>query len=144
MSDGAFNFEEELTEAMGSTIIAYGDTVKTSEGNRTCQDMVSSFLNKISFLNNEQKKIVNCFINELKYFVDKRYGEKFWSEEKPNDIIDAVNDIYKGHDEVQKKFPISKEMLVEMLYVFFRWMYKFKWTDHKLIKRAPVNVIKSI
>lgn len=112
MSDGAFNFEEELTEAIGNVIIDYDETVKTSEGNRTCQDMVSTFLNKISFLDNEQKKIVNCFILELKYFVDKKYGERFWNEERPNDIIDAVNDIYKGHDEVKKRFPISKEMLV--------------------------------
>jgi hypothetical protein len=44
----------------------------------------------------------------LRYFVDKKYGDKFWSEEKPSDIIDVVNDIYRGHEEVKKKFPIPK------------------------------------
>ena len=49
--------------------------------------------------------------------------------------------MYRGHEEVKKKFPIPRENLVEIMYVFFRWMYKFKWTDHKLIKRAQTKVL---
>jgi hypothetical protein len=47
----------------------------------------------------------------------------------------------KDHQSVKKRFPIPSEALVEILYVFFRWMYKMKWTDHKLIKRAPAQII---
>jgi hypothetical protein len=70
--------------------------------------MVTSFLNKIPFLKHEQKKVMNCFINELRYFVDKKYGDKFWVNEKPNDIIDLVNDMCLGHEEVKKRFPIPR------------------------------------
>lgn len=46
--------------------------------------MASSFVYKVTFLKNEQKKIINCFLNELRYFVEKKYGEAFWIDEKPN------------------------------------------------------------
>ena len=29
-----------------------------------------------------------------------------------------------------------KEVLIDLLYVLFRWMYKNKWTDHKLVRRG--------
>ena len=41
---------------------------------------------------------MNCFINELKYFVDKKFGDKFWVQERPGEIINVVNQMYKGHD----------------------------------------------
>jgi hypothetical protein len=33
-------------------------------------------------------------------------------------------------------FPLEKDTLIDLLYVLFRWMYKNKWTDHKLVKRS--------
>jgi hypothetical protein len=33
-------------------------------------------------------------------------------------------------------FPLDKQLLIDLLYVLFRWMYKNKWTDHKLVKRT--------
>ena len=61
----------------------YNEKIQTSEGYRTCQDMATSFLNKISFLTNECQKIIHCFLNLLKYAVDEKFGEKHWIEERP-------------------------------------------------------------
>lgn len=72
----------------------------------------------------------------FRYFVEKKNGVEFWMQERPNDIVEVANDIYKGHEEVEKRFPIPMKTLLELLSVFFRWMYKFKWTDHKVIKRS--------
>ena len=39
-------------------------------------------------------------------------------------------------EEYKAKYPLSKEILIDLLYVLFRWMYKNKWTDHKLVRRG--------
>lgn len=39
----------------------------------------------------------------------------------------------------QDRFPLTRELLIELLFVLFRWMYKNKWTDHKLVKRTTDN-----
>jgi hypothetical protein len=78
MSDGAFNFESELEEAIGDLVVAYSEPVKMTEGTRSCQDMVFAFFNKAPFLTAEQRKVMNCFMNELRYFVSLQYGDQFW------------------------------------------------------------------
>ena len=73
----------------------------------------------------------------MKLNVDERFGDEFWVKNKPTEIIDITNDMCHKHDEIVEKFPIKKDTLIDLTYVLFRWMYKAKWTDHKLIKRIP-------
>ncbi len=35
---------------------------------------------------------------------------------------------------LNEKFPLSRDVLIELIYLLFRWMFKNKWTDHKLVK----------
>ena len=141
MSDGALNLEEEIEAAIFNAEIKYPDKIQTSDGYRTCQDMATAFVNKVSFLNEDALKVVHCFLNCLKYNVDQKFGEKHWVEERPNEIIDVVNDMCRYHEKIMEKFPLSKEVLISMVYVLFRWMYKSKWTDHKLIRRSNSKCI---
>lgn len=67
-----------------------------------------------------------------------------WSDGKPNDIIDIANEMCRGHPEKMEKYPIDTETLIALLYVLFRWMYKMKWTDHKLIKRSKHNLVEKV
>jgi hypothetical protein len=68
--------------------------------------------------------------------VNRKYEETFWETKKPADIIDLSNDIVKDHELHRLTYPLEKETLVDLLYVLFRWMYKNKWTDHKLLRRT--------
>jgi len=43
-------------------------------------------------------------------------------------------------DNNKEAFPIDKPTLIDLLYIMFRWMYKNKWTDHKLIRRTAENM----
>ena len=51
MSDGALNLEEEIEAAIFNEEVKYSDKIQTSDGYRTCQDMATAFVNKVSFLN---------------------------------------------------------------------------------------------
>ena len=97
--------------------------------------MATSFLNCLQHLKTQQKKVVHCFLNELRESVETEYGKNFWVQESPSDIIDLANKICHKHD--KEKYPLSGETLKEMIFVLFRWMYKNKWTDHKLAKAPP-------
>ena len=52
------------------------------------------------------------------------------------DIIDISNEIVRELEHHRELFPMEKELLIDLLYVLFRWMYKNKWTDHKLVRRS--------
>jgi hypothetical protein len=56
------------------------------------------------------------------------------------DIIDISNEIVRELDNHTEEFPIPKDLLIDLLFVLFRWMYKNKWTDHKLVRRAPEDI----
>lgn len=47
-------------------------------------------------------------------------------------------------DNNKEEFPMEKDTFVDLLYVLFRWMYKNKWTDHKLVRRIPIPIPISI
>jgi glutamine synthetase adenylyltransferase len=97
--------------------------------------MASIFYEKLSHLNQESQKVLNCFLNELKHAVKNKFGESHWTEEKPNEIIDIANDICHDHEKNKKMFPIERKTLISLMFTLFRWMYKNKWTDHKLLKK---------
>lgn len=48
MSDGAFNLHEEIDAILEDVKINYNETFTKSDGNRSCQDMASQFLSKLS------------------------------------------------------------------------------------------------
>lgn len=75
---------------------------------RSCQDMVTSFISKLSFLEIHEQKVIFCYLNLLRFAVHEKFGDKFWVEEKPNEIIDIVNDLCKNHENYKKKFPLEK------------------------------------
>jgi len=83
----------------------------------------------------EEKKILTCFVNYIKFFVKKKYADSYWETNKPTEIIDIANEVVRELDDHKEAFPLEKELLIDLLYVLFRWMYKNKWTDHKLIRR---------
>lgn len=51
-------------------------------------------------------------------------------------MIDISNQMVRELEEYNDKYPLTRELLIELLFVLFRWMYKNKWTDHKLVKRT--------
>ena len=113
--------------------IDYSEPFLGSEGHETCQDMATEFMKLAR--EGEERKILTCFINYLRFFVGKKYEESYWECHRPTDIIDISNEIVRNLEHHQQAFPLDKDTLVNLLYVLFRWMYKNKWTDHKLVKR---------
>ena len=67
--------------------------------------MASDFL-KIVKTNGEEKKIVNCFINYIKFYVYKKYEKDFWETNKPTDLIDISNEIVRSLEIHKEMFPI--------------------------------------
>lgn len=53
--------------------------------------MASMFMKKLEYLNEDSKKVLRCFFNEMKYNVDEHFGKEYWIESKPADIIDITN-----------------------------------------------------
>ena len=43
----------------------------------------------------EEKKILTCFVNYIKFFVKQKYSETYWETSKPTEIIDIVNEIVR-------------------------------------------------
>ena len=71
----------------------------------------------------------------MRKFTMDKYDEKYWADNQPSDLIDISNQMVRELDEYTDKYPLTRELLIELLFVLFRWMYKNKWTDHKLVKR---------
>ncbi len=91
----------------------------------------------------QERRLLTCFLNYLRFTVRRHYEENFWETQKPGDIIDISNDIVRELEHHQTEFPLEKDTLIELLYVLFRWMYKNKWTDHKLVRRSSENETKT-
>lgn len=137
LSDGAFDFEEELAEALMDVKVNYNVPFENSEGNnRTCQDMATNFLKQVQHLKPEELKVLHCFLNELKFHVNEHFGSHYWKNEKPAEIIDVANKMCHSHEKNSETFPLPKETVIDLMHVFFRWMYRWKWTEHKLVKRS--------
>lgn len=104
--------------------------------------MATIFLNEQAPEESIQRKIIICFLNYMKFFTNQKFSETeedYWSECSPTDLIDVSNQMVRELDDNQDRFPLTREMLIELLFVLFRWMYKNKWTDHKLVKRTSDN-----
>jgi hypothetical protein len=43
----------------------------------------------------EDKKILTCFLNYLRFTVKRKYDETYWETKRPSEIIDLSNDIVK-------------------------------------------------
>lgn len=56
--------------------------------------MASDFL-RIMGGSGEEKKLLTCFVNYLKFFVSRKYEENYWENHKPADIIDIANDLIR-------------------------------------------------
>lgn len=68
---------EELEKAVMNRTVDYEDSYEFSEGNETCQDMGSHFL-RIMGGSGEEKKVITCFLNYLRFTVKRRYDETYW------------------------------------------------------------------
>jgi hypothetical protein len=126
---------EELEKAIMGKKVDYEGDFEYSEGAESCQDMASQFL-KIMGGSEDEKRVLYCFMNYIRFFVGRKYDEHYWETHKPIDIIDISNEIVRELETHRDAFPLDKELLIDLLYVLFRWMYKNKWTDHKLVKRS--------
>lgn len=143
MSDGAFEFEEEMREVLEDVkSVSFTKKMELSEGTRSCQDMMSSFMNASSHLTSNATPILNCFFAELKYLTEQQFGDRYWREEKPTNIIGIINQMCKTHEQRKNKYPLSSSHLKDIVKVLWRWMYKNKWTDHKLIERKKRNLVR--
>ena len=56
--------------------------------------MGSNFL-RIMGGSGEEKKILTCFVNYIKFFVKQKYSETYWETSTPTEIIDIVNEIVR-------------------------------------------------
>jgi hypothetical protein len=79
----------------------------------------------------------------MRQFAMDKYDEKYWADSQPSDLIDMSNQMVRELEDYTEKYPLTREMLIELLFVLFRWMYKNKWTDHKLVKRTSDATTKS-
>ena len=43
----------------------------------------------------EEKKILTCFVNYIRYFVKKKYTDTYWETNKPTEIIDIANEVVR-------------------------------------------------
>ena len=97
--------------------------------------MASQFL-RVMEGSESEKRVLYCFVNYMRFFVKQKYEEDYWETHKPIDIIDISNEMVRDLEQHKEAFPLDKELLIDLLYVLFRWMYKSKWTDHKLVRRT--------
>ena len=81
-------------------------------------------------------QILYCFLNELRSTVNISYGDEFWEKEPPGEIIEVANRLYSNHQEQKSVYPLSKEVLKEITFNFFEWLFTNKFTDHRLLKKT--------
>ena len=97
--------------------------------------MATTFLDEQAPEPSKERTALTCFLNYMRQFTMDKYDEKYWGDSQPSDLIDISNQMVRELEEYTEKYPLTREMLIELLFVLFRWMYKNKWTDHKLVKR---------
>ena len=69
---------EELEKALSGRRIEYEGDFEASDGNESCQDMASHFL-RIMAGSSEDKRILVCFLNYLRFFIRRKYEDpKYW------------------------------------------------------------------
>ena len=69
---------EELEKALINRRIEYEGEFESSEGQESCQDMASHFL-KIMGGSPEDRRILVCFLNYLRFFIDRKYEDsRYW------------------------------------------------------------------
>lgn len=131
-----YNPQDEIRRILVDETIKYNESFEPSTGHKTCQDMATMFLSELAPEPSSERTILICFLNYMKKFTSDKYDEKYWGQNQPNDLIDISNQMVRELEEYTEKYPLTRELLIELLFVMFRWMYKNKWTDHKLVKRA--------
>jgi hypothetical protein len=67
--------------------------------------MASQFL-KTFAPSEEEKKILVCFLNYIRFFVKKKYDDTYWETHKPNDIIDISNEIVRDLENHKQAYQI--------------------------------------
>lgn len=92
-------------------------------------------------MDEEGQKVIRCFLNEVKLNVEEMFSAEYWREKHPGEIIEMANEMCHKHEENMGEFPLGKETIIELMYVLFRWMYKSKWTDHKLVKKGSTKTV---
>lgn len=50
----------------------YNEDYEMSDGSETCQDMGSNFIRSLH-VQGEEKKLLHCFLNYLRFFVQRKY-----------------------------------------------------------------------
>ncbi len=128
--------EHDVPELVDDCLIENMHEFERSEGSATCQDAASQFLDAFEELSDNGVSVLSCFLNEVKSAVDSKFGEEYWTKEKPAEIIEVANDLYLKHEENEGGFAINKEVFKELIYNFFEWLYANRFTDHRLLKRA--------
>lgn len=132
----SYDIIDELEKALAGRTIEYSGEYEMSTGDETCQDMGSDFLRVLGG-SGEERKILNCFMNYLRFFVERRFDETYWQTQKPNDIIDITNDLVRQLQDHKQTFPLEEKLLIDLLEVLFAWMNRNKWTEHKLLRCRP-------
>ncbi len=72
-----FDCVDELEKAIYNKQVEYEDEYEFCEGGETCQDMGSQFLRIMGGTGNE-RKLITCFLNELRFFVARKLNPTFW------------------------------------------------------------------
>jgi hypothetical protein len=88
---------EELEKAILNKKVDYEGDFEFSEGSESCQDMASQFL-RIMEGTVEERRVLYCFMNYIRFFVRRKYDEAYWETHKPIDIIDISNEIVRDLD----------------------------------------------
>jgi hypothetical protein len=75
--------------------IEYKEGFEPSSGHKTCQDMASIFLNEMAPEECSERTILICFLNYMRQFTIEKFGEKYWAETPPSDLIDISNQMVR-------------------------------------------------
>jgi hypothetical protein len=67
----------------------------------------------------------------VKKSVNDSYGESYCEKNNANEIINICNELVNiKRDQYLAVFPVEKDLLIKIIFIFFEWLYKNKYTDH--------------
>lgn len=59
----------------------------------------------------------------MKFQVDQHWGEGYWENKDPAELIDIVNNICLNAGQYTKNFPLEVPVVASLSYILFKWMY---------------------
>jgi hypothetical protein len=88
--------------------VKYNETFEPSTGNKTCQDMATTFLSEQAPEPSKERTVLTCFLNYMRQFTMDKYDEKYWGDSQPNDLIDISNQMVRELEEYTEKYPLTR------------------------------------